>query len=94
MNHNQINAQLQNWDACKYSQNLGDTIGLAGSPRAQCLLLRIFVQKVFETNVNFRCQIWKNKDPFAVSKVGMALFFLISYSLVPKIKICLEILFG
>ena len=60
------------------------------------LLFGIFVQKVFETNVNFRYQRvknQKNKDSYVTSilivdKKYMFSFFLISYSLAPKIEIC------
>jgi len=57
------------------------------------------IQKVFETNINFRYQGVKNLKKyrhfcymnFKSSFDNSALiFFLISYSLVPKIEICLK----
>jgi hypothetical protein len=64
----------------------------------QWLVLGIFVQKVFETNLNFRHQrekkIWKSKGTFVMSIFKVIylepLFFQISYLLLPRIEICLK----
>ena len=85
----------------KYSQNLGETNELAGSPVHNVCFWDFLSKKVFETNHNFRQQrvtnLKKIKTLVSISKVDITtvpLFFLISYSLVHKLKICLEILFG
>ena len=68
------------------------------SLHAQWLLLAIFVDKVFEIDLNFsninKYKIRKAKGTFVLSnfKVNslVLLVFLILYSLVPKIEICLQ----
>ena len=63
-----------------------------------CQLLEFFVQKVFQTNLNYRPQqvkIQKNKGTFVKSTFKIAitrlsLFFGIFHLLVPKIEICPE----
>ena len=64
---------------------------------AQWLILGIFVQKVFDTNVSLeKFEIWKSKGTFVMSIIKIdylvTIFFQISYSLVPKIDICLKYL--
>ena len=70
------------------------------APKPQWLLLKFFVQKGFETNLNFRyqrVQTQKNekRKTFLLFKLlklttFVPLVFLISYLLVPIIKSCLK----
>ena len=57
----------------------------------------VFVQKVFETNLNFsnqKVKILKNiatkKSTFKIDIAKVPLLFRISYCLVPKIEICIK----
>ena len=68
MNHNKINAQLQNWDAFKYFQNLGETMGLVGSPVHNACFWE-FLSKNYLTQISILVvsrseQSKKNTDTF------------------------------